>query len=124
MMKALSLEGAKFNVHVNCIAPVALTRMTEDLSIPPAIAERIGPETVSPAALFLVSEEAPTGLVLNAGGGGFEAAHVTLTPGIAVGADDLTPETVAARIAEIRDRAGEVVPDNGNGQLQMALSRG
>ncbi len=124
LMKTLALEGAKFNVRVNTIAPVAATRMTEDLPIPAEIMAKIGPETVSPAALFLVSEDAPTSVVLNAGGGGFEAAHVTLTRGIAVGADAMSPETVAERIAEIRDRTGEVIPDNGGGQLQMALSQG
>lgn len=121
LMKTLALEGAKYNVRVNAIAPVALTRMTEDLPIPPEIGERIGPETVSPAALFLVSDDAPTGLILNAGGGGFEAAHVTLTRGIRVGEGDLTPETVAARIDEIRARDGEIVPETGAAQLQMAL---
>jgi NAD(P)-dependent dehydrogenase (short-subunit alcohol dehydrogenase family) len=124
LMKTLAIEGAKFNVRVNTVAPVAATRMTEDLPIPPEIMAKIGPETVSPAALFLVSEDAPTSMVMNAGGGGFEAAHVTLTRGIAVGADAMTPETVAERLAEIRDRTGEVIPDTGGGQLQMALSRG
>jgi len=122
LMKTLALEGAKYNVRVNTIAPVAATRMTEDLPIPPEIMAKIGPETVSPAALFLVSEEAPTSMVMNAGGGGFAAAHVTLTRGVAVGADDLTPEAVAARLDRIRDRAGETVPETGAAQLQGALT--
>ncbi|MFN3369907.1 MAG: SDR family NAD(P)-dependent oxidoreductase [Sphingomonadaceae bacterium] len=121
-MKTLSLEGAKYNVRVNSIAPVAATRMTEDLPIPPEIMAKIGPETVSPAALFLVSEEAPTSMVMNAGGGGFAAAHVTLTRGISVGADQLSPETVAAHLDAIRDRAGETVPETGAAQLQGALT--
>jgi len=123
LMKTLALEGAKFNVRVNTIAPLAATRMTEDL-LPPAILEKMGPETVAPAALYLVSEEAPSGVVLNAGGGGFEAAHVTLTKGIHVAPDAMTPETVAARIAEIRDRSGELVPETGAAQAQMALAGG
>ncbi|WP_448579905.1 SDR family NAD(P)-dependent oxidoreductase [Thermaurantiacus sp.] len=123
LMKTLALEGAKFNVRVNTIAPLAATRMTEDL-MPPAFLERMGPETVAPAALYLVSEEAPTNMVLNAGGGGFQAAHVTLTKGIHVKPQDMTPETIAARIADIRDRSGEVVPETGAAQAQMALSGG
>jgi NAD(P)-dependent dehydrogenase (short-subunit alcohol dehydrogenase family) len=123
LMKTLALEGAKYNVRVNTIAPLAATRMTEDL-MPPAMLERLGPETVSPAALYLVSEEAPTNVILNAGGGGFEAAHVTLTKGVHVAAGDMTPETVAARIAEIRDRDGEMVPETGSAQAQVALSGG
>ncbi|WP_194744432.1 SDR family NAD(P)-dependent oxidoreductase [Thermaurantiacus tibetensis] len=123
LMKTLALEGMKYNVKVNTIAPLAATRMTEDL-LPPALLERMGPETVSPAALYLVSEEAPTAVVLNAGGGGFEAAHVTLTKGIHVAPEDMTPETVAARIAEIRDRTGELVPETGAAQAQVALAAG
>jgi NAD(P)-dependent dehydrogenase (short-subunit alcohol dehydrogenase family) len=123
LMKTLALEGAKFNVRVNTIAPLAATRMTEDL-MPPALLQKMGPETVSPAALYLVSEDAPSNLVLNAGGGGFEAAHVTLTKGIHVAADGMTPETIAARIAEIRDRTGEMVPETGAAQAQAALSGG
>ncbi|WP_199553993.1 SDR family NAD(P)-dependent oxidoreductase [Sandaracinobacteroides hominis] len=120
LMKTLALEGAKYNVRVNTVAPLAATRMTEDL-MPPELLAKMGPETVSPAAVYLVSEDAPTSVILNAGAGGFEAAHVTITKGIHVGADEMTPETVAARIAEIRDRTGEVVPDTGAGQGAMAL---
>jgi NAD(P)-dependent dehydrogenase (short-subunit alcohol dehydrogenase family) len=123
LMKTLALEGAKYNVHVNSIAPLAATRMTEDL-MPEALAAKMGPETVSPAALYLVSEEAPTNLILNAGAGGFEASHVTLTKGIHVGPDAMTPETVAARLAEIRDRSGEMVPEAGAAQGQVALAGG
>jgi len=121
LMKTLALEGAKYNVRVNTIAPLAATRMTEDL-MPPELLAKMGPETVAPAAVYLVSEDAPTNVVLNAGGGGFEAANVTLTKGIHVAADAMTAETVAARIGEIRDRAGETVPDTGAGQAQAALS--
>jgi NAD(P)-dependent dehydrogenase (short-subunit alcohol dehydrogenase family) len=123
LMKTLALEGAKYNVHVNTIAPLAATRMTEDL-MPPALLEKMGPETVVPAAVFLVSDEAPTNVILNAGGGGIERAYVTLTRGIHLSAEELTAETVAARFAEISDRTGEVVPDNGGAQAQMALGGG
>jgi len=120
LMKTLALEGAKYNVHVNTIAPLAATRMTEDL-MPPALLEKMGPETVVPASVFLVSEEAPTNVILNAGGGGIERAYVTLTRGIHLSPEELTAETVAARFAEISDRTGEIVPDNGAAQTQVAL---
>ncbi len=120
LMKTLSLEGAKYNVRCNTIAPVAATRMTEDL-MPPEMLAKMGPETVAPAAIYLVSDDAPSNAIVNAGAGGFERAYVTLTRGIHVGADDMTPETIAARWDEISDRAGEVVPDTGAAQGAMAL---
>ena len=123
LMKTLALEGAKYNVKVNTIAPLAATRMTEDL-MPPEMLAKMGPETVAPASLYLVSEDAPSNVILNAGGGGFEAAHVTLTKGIHAAGDALTPETVAANIAKIRDRDGEIVPNTGSAQGAMALSGG
>jgi NAD(P)-dependent dehydrogenase (short-subunit alcohol dehydrogenase family) len=123
LMKTLAIEGAKYNVKVNTVAPLAATRMTEDL-LPPELLARMGPETVVPAAVFLVSDDAPTNAIINAGGGGFERAYVTLTKGIHVTAADMSAETVAARFAEISDRAGEVVPDNGGAQGAMALGGG
>jgi len=120
LMKTLSLEGGKYNVRVNTIAPVAATRMTEDL-MPPEMLARMGPETVAPAAVYLVSDDAPTNAIVNAGAGGFERTYVTLTRGIHVAPDDMTAETVAARFAEISDRTGEIVPENGAAQGAMAL---
>ncbi|QMW21522.1 SDR family NAD(P)-dependent oxidoreductase [Sandaracinobacteroides saxicola] len=122
-MKSLYLEGAKNNVHVNTIAPLAATRMTEDL-MPAELLAKMGPETVSPAALYLVSEGAPTNVILNAGGGGFERAYVTITRGVHAGAEDLTPEFVAAQFDAISSWDGMVEPANGSGQGAMALSRG
>ncbi len=120
LMNTLALEGAKYNVRVNSVAPIAATRMTDDL-MPPEMLARLAPETVVPAVLFLASEEAPTKAIVNAGGGGFERTYVTLTRGIHLHGDAMTPEGVAARWDEISDRSGEVVPENGNAQGAMTL---
>jgi len=122
LMRTLTLEGAKHDIRINTVAPVAATRMTEDL-LPPAMLAKLGPETVVPAALYLVSNDAPSNAVINAGGGGFERTYVTMTRGIHVAPADMTPETIAARFAEISDRKGELLPENGNAQGQVALGR-
>ena len=118
--KTLSLEGAKYNVRVNTIAPTAATRMTEDL-FPPELLEKFTPELVAPAALFLVSDEAPTNVILGAGAGVVQAAHVTLTRGVAL--DEPTPEAVAAQFGAIVDRTGEIVPQSGAEQAMTILQR-
>ena len=120
LMNTLALEGAKYNVRVNTVAPLAATRMTEDL-MPPELLAKMQPETVVPATLFLASEDAPNKVIINAGAGGFERTYITITKGIHVGDDELTPETVAARFEEISDRTGEIVPENGGAQAAMAL---
>jgi NAD(P)-dependent dehydrogenase (short-subunit alcohol dehydrogenase family) len=121
-MNSLAIEGTKNNVRVNTIAPAAATRMTEDI-MPAEILAKMGPETVVPAALYLVSEDAPTKVTLAAGAGGFERAYITLTRGIRVGADAMTVETLAGRIEAVSDRTGELVPENAMAQSVVALGK-
>jgi NAD(P)-dependent dehydrogenase (short-subunit alcohol dehydrogenase family) len=118
--KTLALEGAKYNVRVNTIAPTAATRMTEDI-FPPELLERFKPELVAPAALFLVSEDAPTNTILGAGAGVVQAAYVTLTRGVAL--PEATPEAVAANFEAITDRTGEIVPQSGAEQAMTIMQR-
>src|SRR6202453_2643232 len=80
-MNSLKLEGAKDNIKVNAICPVAATRMTENL-LPPAIQEMLKPEFVSPAMAYLASEDAPTGIILTAAAGVFAAAQLVETDGV------------------------------------------
>ncbi len=119
LTKTLAIEGAKNNIRVNNIAPVAATRMTEDI-FPEAAFALFSPDLVVPASLYLVSEDAPTNMTLGAGAGVVHAANVTMTHGIKLGEDERNPEGVAARIAEITDRTGETVPQTG-GEQSMAI---
>lgn len=121
LMQTLSIEGAKNNIRVNCLAPTAHTRMTEDLGAALPL-EALGPELVSPGLLYLVSEDAPSRVILAAGAGGFERAYVTLTQGDRIVGDDAL-EQIADRFETISDRTGEVVPEMGAAQGMIELTK-
>ncbi|MFT4268641.1 MAG: SDR family NAD(P)-dependent oxidoreductase [Xenophilus sp.] len=122
LMQTLSLEGAKNNIHVNCLAPTAATRMTEGL-MPQEVLDALRPEAVVPAMLVLAAESAPTRTILCAGAGTFEAAHVTLTQGVYIGLGVDAPERLAARLAGVTDRHGEQVPASGAAQGGNEVAR-
>jgi NAD(P)-dependent dehydrogenase (short-subunit alcohol dehydrogenase family) len=115
LMQTLSIEGAKNDIRVNCLAPTAATRMTENL-MPDAVLKLLQPEAVTPGLLALVAEDAPTRAILCAGAGAFERAHITLTPGIFVGLPDDAAEQVALNFDALSGRDGEIVPESGNAQ--------
>ncbi|MEO6033324.1 MAG: SDR family NAD(P)-dependent oxidoreductase [Burkholderiaceae bacterium] len=115
LMQTLSIEGAKHGIRVNCLAPTAATRMTEDL-MPEAVLALLHPEAVTPGLLALVAEDAPTRTILCAGAGAFERAHITLTQGVFVGLPTDATEQVAARLDAISERADESVPESGAAQ--------
>ncbi|HEX3810110.1 MAG TPA: SDR family NAD(P)-dependent oxidoreductase [Rhizomicrobium sp.] len=103
-MNTLKLEGAKDNIKVNAICPVAATRMTEGL-MPPEVLERLKPEYVTPAVVYLASDDAPTGTILTAGAGVFSSAQIVETNGINLG-HNADADTVAENIAKITDFTG------------------
>ena len=103
-MNTLKLEGAKDNIKVNAICPVAATRMTENL-LPPQMLEMLKPEYVTPAVVFLASEEAPTGVIISAGAGVFSSAQIMESTGVNLG-HGATADTVAEYWPKISDFAG------------------
>ena len=115
LMQTLSLEGAKHDIRVNCLAPTAATRMTEDL-MPAAVLQALKPEAVVPAMLVLVAQDAPTRTILCAGAGSVEAAHITMTQGAWIGLEDQAAERLGAQLGQVTDRAGETVPGSGTAQ--------
>ena len=103
LMNTLKLEGAKYNVHTNSIAPTATTRMTEHL-FPAEFGEKLDPKYIIPAVIFLASEKAPNGEILEAGGGVVANTYVMETMGKYFGTDEnFTAEAVANHWAEITD---------------------
>ena len=115
LMQTLTIEGAKNDIRVNCLAPTAATRMTEDLGARLDL-DTLRPGLVTPGVMFLVSDDAPTRAIMNAGAGNFERTYVTYTKGVYVGDREDAAEEVARRWNEISDRAGEIVPESGAAQ--------
>jgi NAD(P)-dependent dehydrogenase (short-subunit alcohol dehydrogenase family) len=118
LTRVLAIEGAKYNIKANAIAPVAKTRMTEDLLGP--LADKLLPESVTPVVTWLVHEDCPvTGEVYSVGGGRVARVFVGVTPGIVE--PELSAETVRDRFEEIRQEEGYVVPASLNEEMMLAL---
>jgi len=105
LMNVLAIEGAKFDIRANMLAPSAATRMTESLLSEDVLA-LLQPETITPGVLALVSDDAPTKMVLGAGAGCFAEIQIRETKGVALTDDTLTPEAVLGSMDQIRDPAG------------------
>ncbi len=101
-MNTLHLEGMKYNIHVNTLAPVAATRMTEDLMGEDVLAA-LKPELVTPAVIFMCSKDAGSRQIIAAGAGGFARAAIIESEGILLTGEDATAENLAARWEEASD---------------------
>jgi NAD(P)-dependent dehydrogenase (short-subunit alcohol dehydrogenase family) len=119
LMNTLKLEGRKNNIHVNAIAPVAATRMTQGI-MPPEFLEALGPEKVTPGVVYLCSAEAPTGAILTAGAGVFALAQIVETEGAFLG-PAASAENVRDAWSRISDPAGVEAYFGGGGQTAKIL---
>ncbi len=105
LMNTLKLEGQKDNIRTNALAPIAFTRMTENL-MPPEAEGMLRPEFVTPGVMNLVKEDAPTGTILCAGAGFFAASQIMEAPGTAIPMADISAESVEAKWDEITNFDG------------------
>ena len=121
LARTLQLEGAKYDIRVNSLAPTAGTRMTEDI-FPDESFKMFQPEDVVPAALFLVSDEAPANAVVASGGGVYQGVSMTMTDGLYLPPERRTPEAIAEEWARIGDRRGDMVIASGMDQWRHALA--
>jgi NAD(P)-dependent dehydrogenase (short-subunit alcohol dehydrogenase family) len=101
LMNSLMLEGAKYNVFTNSIAPVAATRMTQGL-MPEAALKRLAPELVTPAVVFLCSDQAPNGVIMQAAGGRYFVAAIVQNQGVELGTE-ATADDISANFEKIVD---------------------
>jgi len=122
LMQTLAIEGAKYGIQVNSIAPTAATGMTSGI-LPEEQLKLLQPEFVAPAILALVGENAPTRTILCAGAGSFEVANITITKGIHVAGNPPPAEELVARWSDVVDRQGETVPAYGFTQSEIELKK-
>ena len=121
LTQTLAIEGEKYGVKVNCLAPTAATPMTQGV-LSEAGLDLLDPALVSPGLLALVSEAAPTRAILCAGAGHFACASITLSEGVQIGAGESAGQQVLAQWDAISDRAGEIVPPYGFVQAERELA--
>lgn len=116
LTRVLANEGAKYNIKANAIAPIARTRMTEELM--GAAAEKLDPELVSPIVGWLVHEDCPvTGEIYTVGGGRVARFFIGMTHGYYN--PKLTLEDVRDHFEEIRDEKGYTVPANPGEEMKL-----
>ena len=121
-MNTLHLEGAKYNIKINALAPVAATRMTEDI-IPENMLALLAPELVTPGVMYLVSDDAPSRQILSAGAGCFAVAKIIETDGFAFKPEEATAENVAANWDKISDTSEQMEPMTGGEQTMKFLGK-
>ncbi len=119
-MQTLAIEGEKYGIRVNCLAPTAATQMTADI-LPEAALKALDPALVSPALLPLVVDDAPTRTVICAGAGHFATATITLSQGRYIGGGDDAGERLMAAWDAVSDQTDALVPNYGFTQAEREV---
>ncbi len=122
LMNTLCIEGAKYDIRVNALSPVAHTRMTEGL-IPEEALAYLTPESVTAGLLALIHDDAPNRMILCAGAGGYARTIITETDGIYLAPDEQTPENVMALMDQINDPVGQMEITQGFEQSEKFLKK-
>ncbi|MGQ9426977.1 SDR family NAD(P)-dependent oxidoreductase [Gilvimarinus sp. F26214L] len=122
LMNTLVLEGAKYNIKVNALAPTAGTRMTEDI-IPEEAFKLMTPESVTTGLLTLCHDDSPNRYILCAGAGGYASTHVYENDGIYLAPEDQTPEAVMAAMARLNDASTQEEFTRGGQQTEKFLKK-
>lgn len=121
LMQTLAIEGEKYGIRVNCLAPTAATQMTEGVLSAESLAQ-LDPALVSPALLALVEDDAPSRVILCAGAGHFARARVTLSEGCFIGGTPDAGEELIRRFDDVSDPQGEIAPAYGFTQAERELA--
>jgi NAD(P)-dependent dehydrogenase (short-subunit alcohol dehydrogenase family) len=121
-MNSLAPEGLKYGIKVNTLSPIASTRMTEDI-IPQHILAMLQPEEVTPAVIFMASEDAPTKQIIAAGAGVYARVVIQETPGIFLPKGERDAEHIAAAWEQIADTEGQVELQVGGDQTAKHITK-
>jgi hypothetical protein len=120
LTRVLAVEGRRYNIKANAIAPVAFTRMTEEI-LGADLGHKLDPKLVTPLVCWLASDDVDvSGEVYSAAGGVVARFFIGLTPGYYNA--DLTVEDVRDHWGEIRDEEGYIVPEDSSGELKKLAS--